>query len=1357
MWLRALWYGLLDKQVPWPPVKAVLLTLFSAMAESVGLCLMCFSVLSRHPSPVSLLLLGTVLLVPACNVFPIVRAQRRRERVLVPIGILLILAGTVVTWVLVVDTTSDHKDLWHPAVAFVCLSVSWLPSLQRHISTARRHKDTQPRPADYGTFNPAFNSGDITSNSYSHTNNHTTTNTTATATATPTTATSEASIRSGDLSTNAAWKTAFIQNGARVIFIFIATGVLFMLDSGQSPSHVLTEDVHMAFLQAWDLAQYVQEPVTWLAFWLGLGSSFLAYVLAFAACHMKMAPVTLALPVLLALPLTLGLLALHPLCKVSDTCGWDMDHVIHLVAAGVCLTLGHAFAFGWYLFRQDLVLLLQESMVYYVPGYNGVTTDTWLTLNRRHGNRSSDVGGRQRLMRRRRREPKVYICTTMYREDEDEMRQLLESIRKINEAQAWGDRCFESHIIFDKGVEQMVLTEFALNLIALLEDTLGIRPDVCTKVITPYGMKLSWDLPGRHGRKMKFNIHLKDNLKVKNKKRWSQVMYMSYVLDFLTDADDEAFILTTDADVMFTPDSVEALLDLMTRDNSIGAVCARTHPMGGGPLVWYQVFEYAIGHWFQKTAEHALGSVLCAPGCFSVYRCRALAHVLPKYCKKVQTAFDFLTKDMGEDRWLCTLLVQCGWRIEYCAASENSTNCPGSFDEFYKQRRRWIASTLANLMLILREWRQLTLLNDRVPHIFIVYQALLLFSSLIGPSTIMLVVSGGLSYAWVMNPIATVVVQLLACIAFSVVCVYTSQKTQLTVAKLYTFLYAVVMTAVVVGTAVQIVDDINQPTAGQGPSSPPTNRTVVSTTLPPDLHISVDLPVSMTTLYFAGLVGIFFIAGLLHPREFVCLVYGVWYLPCLPSAYLVLTLYSVCNITDDSWGTREEATASSAMKKVSWQERWRKLFYEVFFCCDGGPEAARGNPAAEPPVPVRHPSVSLSMADEPGPQSYMSPQSYMGPHSMGPHSMGPHSMGPVASLGPEVEGASAMIYSEAAHELNDEIPVEIEPVPVGEWLPKEMRSEYLHLFEKHGFDNTLFITSMTEKDLRRIGVTLQGHLHYLTDQIKLIPAFEIEYKVPTNADEWLDEIGLPMYKRNFKENKIQQPKQMETLKSLGRKGIINELKIKKEGHIKRLEYAISKLRDPTDGQQKAMRMRQVIDDAVVHYLFQSNVAENDFWERLKKSCLEPDLKAFGPEAEVKAKLVNLRNEWLVVLAVSNILWLVLISTLAAQASLTVLGANPLGLVFVVIFGFLFVLQFLTMLVHRVYTMSHYLARAPYRCGQPMQTSWSMSGGADFEDTVDNMARQQAERDNQRALTRAKEKQKKIRAAERRSAVATNLV
>ena len=64
--------------------------------------------------------------------------------------------------------------------------------------------------------------------------------------------------------------------------------------------------------------------------------------------------------------------------------------------------------------------------------------------------------------------------------------------------------------------------------------------------------------------------------------------------------DENTYILTTDADVRFTHESVEALLDFMTRDPTVGAVCGRTHPLGVGPLVWYQIFDYAIGHWFQK-------------------------------------------------------------------------------------------------------------------------------------------------------------------------------------------------------------------------------------------------------------------------------------------------------------------------------------------------------------------------------------------------------------------------------------------------------------------------------------------------------------------------------------------------------------------------------------------------------------------------------------------------------------------------------------------------------------------------------------------------------------------------------------
>lgn len=51
-----------------------------------------------------------------------------------------------------------------------------------------------------------------------------------------------------------------------------------------------------------------------------------------------------------------------------------------------------------------------------------------------------------------------------------------------------------------------------------------IRPPVIYP--TPYGGRLIWTLPG----KTKIICHLKDKAKIRAKKRWSQVMYMYYLL-----------------------------------------------------------------------------------------------------------------------------------------------------------------------------------------------------------------------------------------------------------------------------------------------------------------------------------------------------------------------------------------------------------------------------------------------------------------------------------------------------------------------------------------------------------------------------------------------------------------------------------------------------------------------------------------------------------------------------------------------------------------------------------------------------------------------------------------------------------
>lgn len=53
------------------------------------------------------------------------------------------------------------------------------------------------------------------------------------------------------------------------------------------------------------------------------------------------------------------------------------------------------------------------------------------------------------------------------------MKQLLESIRSIDTAQAAGGRHFEAHIFFDGAVKDHHPTEFVLQLVSLVESVLG--------------------------------------------------------------------------------------------------------------------------------------------------------------------------------------------------------------------------------------------------------------------------------------------------------------------------------------------------------------------------------------------------------------------------------------------------------------------------------------------------------------------------------------------------------------------------------------------------------------------------------------------------------------------------------------------------------------------------------------------------------------------------------------------------------------------------------------------------------------------------------------------------------------------
>ena len=720
--------------------------------------------------------------------------------------------------------------------------------------------------------------------------------------------------------------------------------------------------------------------------------TFVAYIVGWVACTMTLSRLSLALPLLLSTPVTV-------IWYYVSTYGFNLESKVFPTftiedekpfgslynMAPVVLSLlwiSELLAMGYFLLVKTNIILSKDSEMFLTPHYDGVFFEQHMILNRQ--TRKKDLyaeldieQGRGELILRNPRT--IFICSTMYRENETEMKQMLSSIYNLarqynDDKRAAGntgiyDR-YESHIFFDGAINDTQIQEFGLQLLSLLPETLHVNMKRCIRVKTPYGYRLMWEIGGMGG--MPFTVHFKDKLHVKPKKRWSQVMYMNYVLNYRIQEDkldaNDTFILTTDADIDFTPLSADVLLDMLASNDRVGAVCARTHPKGTGPIYWYQIFDYAIGHWFQKPAEHILGCVLCSPGCFSVFRCTALMDVLEIYSSEAIGANEFLMKDMGEDRWLCTLLIKAGWRLEYCAISEDQTYCPTDFGEFFKQRRRWIPSTVANLAQLISEAGSITRKNDSVSILFILFQAIMVFSTAISPATVILVIASGLQSAFKLTPTVTLlIISLLIVVSvfYGLVCIYGSSQTQIDMAKLLTFVFAVIMSIVIVGifkdTIYNIVGDksaaaLNPPscanlstTTGNSTSSSSSSSTSEISYeeclkirryvegIPGSLwKQTVAIPVSTTTIYLGAFALTFFVAAVLHLPEWYCLLHCVWYLLALPSGYLLLLIYSAANLDSQSWGTRE---GSSGKDKglLGWLDHikrwWRLLVAGCLWCC----------------------------------------------------------------------------------------------------------------------------------------------------------------------------------------------------------------------------------------------------------------------------------------------------------------------------------------------------------------------------------------------------------------------------------------
>ena len=175
-------------------------------------------------------------------------------------------------------------------------------------------------------------------------------------------------------------------------------------------------------------------------------------------------------------------------------------------------------------------------------------------------------------------------------------------------------------------------------------------------------------------------------------------------------------VLMVDADTKVFPDSLTHMVSAMVKDPEIMGLCGETK-IANKTQSWVsmiQVFEYFISHHLAKSFESCFGGVTCLPGCFCMYRIKtpkgaqnywvpilANPDIVEHYSENV---VDTLHKKnlllLGEDRYLSTLMLKTFPKRKqvFVPQAVCKTTVPDEFKVLLSQRRRWINSTIHNLM-----------------------------------------------------------------------------------------------------------------------------------------------------------------------------------------------------------------------------------------------------------------------------------------------------------------------------------------------------------------------------------------------------------------------------------------------------------------------------------------------------------------------------------------------------------------------------------------------------------------------------------------------------------------------------------
>ncbi|KAH8912759.1 glycosyltransferase family 2 protein [Coniochaeta sp. PMI_546] len=533
------------------------------------------------------------------------------------------------------------------------------------------------------------------------------------------------------------------------------------------------------------------------------------------------------------------------------------------------------------------------------------------------------------------RETELFICITMYNEDEYGFTRTMHAVMKNishfcsrNKSRTWGEMGWQKIVVcvVSDGREKIhPRTLDALAAMGVYQH--GIAKNyVNNKAVTAHvyeyttQVSLDADLKFKGAEKGIVPCQMIFCLKERNQRKLNSHRWF---FNAFGKALNPNVCILLDVGTRPGGNSLYHLWKAFDTDSNVAGACGEIKAMKGkfgvnllNPLVASQNFEYKMSNILDKPLESVFGYITVLPGALSAYRYHALQNdetghgPLSQYFKGEtlhgQHA-DVFTANMylAEDRILCwELVAKRGerWVLKYVKGCTGETDVPDSVPEFVSQRRRWLNGAFFAAVYSLVHFKQIwstdhTVARKVLLHVEFLYQFLQLLFTYFSLANFYLTfyfVAGGLAddrvdpFGHHIGMYIFTILRYTCVLLISTQFILSLGNRPQGAKKMYfgsMVIYGVIM-AYTTFAAFYIV--IRQLTHKDEDSSTQLGNNVFT-----NLIVST-----------ASTVGLYFLMSFIYLDPWHMFTSSAQYFMLLPSYICTLQVYAFCNTHDVTWGTK---------------------------------------------------------------------------------------------------------------------------------------------------------------------------------------------------------------------------------------------------------------------------------------------------------------------------------------------------------------------------------------------------------------------------------------------------------------------